>query len=163
MLAIRSILVPTDFSEGSAAAYHFAVALARDHGARLFVVHVKPPPTIVYGSGVVPPEPEDADAQLEKRLHTWEKVDPRVPTEFRLIEGDAIPELLDLAEETNCDLIVLGTHGRGGLKRLLMGSVAEQIVRRAPCPVLTVKMPDEAHHLQETAPLAEVPVAQLAE
>src|SRR5262249_60327401 len=100
------------------------VAVARAHGAKLLVVHVKPPPAIVYGAGVVPPEPEDADAQLEKRLHTWEPVDPRVPTEFRLIEGDATPELLDLAGETGCDLIVLGPHGRSDLARLVMCRVA---------------------------------------
>jgi nucleotide-binding universal stress UspA family protein len=64
-----------------------------------------------------------------------------VAVEQRLAEGDPAAEILHLATDTGCDMIVLGTHGRTGLDRLLMGSVAEQIVRKAPCPVLTVKAP----------------------
>jgi nucleotide-binding universal stress UspA family protein len=155
MFPIRTILVPTDFSENSAAAFKFAQALAHDHGARLLVVHVKPIPTIVYGSGVVPPEPENAEAMLRDQLHTWQPEDPNIETEYRLIEGDAAPEILELAEETDCDLIVLGTHGRTGLTRLLMGSVAETLVRRATCPVVTVKLP-AGRRLQQT-PVGAVP------
>jgi nucleotide-binding universal stress UspA family protein len=67
--------------------------------------------------------------------------DQQVPTERRLEEGDPVTQILRVARETNCDLIVMGTHGRTGLGRLVMGSVAEQVVRKALCPVLTVKMP----------------------
>lgn len=156
MFTIRTILVPTDFSDSAAAAYQFARALARDHGARLLLVHVKPAPAIVYGAGVVPPEPEDYEAQLAARLRSWQPVDPQVPTDYRVLEGDAAPELLDLAEQVKADLIVMGTHGRTGLTRLLMGSVAEQLVRRAPCPVLTLRLPVNVPELrQEQARYAE--------
>src|SRR5262249_33247405 len=82
---------------------------------------------------------EDAKLQLRKIQAPAE-----VRVEHRLAEGDAAAEILRVARETNCDLVVMGTHGRKGLGRLLMGSVAEQVVRKAPCPVLTLKTPFEA-------------------
>src|SRR5207247_9050465 len=66
-----------------------------------------------------------------------------------LLEGDAAKEIVELARDSQCDLIVMGTHGRTGLGRLLMGSVAEQVMRRAPCPVLTIKAPIEAARSEE--------------
>jgi nucleotide-binding universal stress UspA family protein len=141
MLALRTILHPTDFSDYSAYAFRLACALARDYGARIVVLHVATPPVVVYGEGVLPPEPEGYKERLREQLHQVVSQDPKVPVEHRLVEGDAATEILRLAGETKCDLIVMGTHGRTGLGRLLMGSVAEQVVRKAPCPVLTVKTP----------------------
>jgi nucleotide-binding universal stress UspA family protein len=141
MLAIRTILHPTDFSNYSAYAFRLACALARDYGARLVVLHVAMPPVVVYGEGVLPPEPEGYKERLREQLHKVVSQDPKVPVEHRLVEGDAATEILRLAGDSKCDLIVMGTHGRTGLGRLLMGSVAEQVVRKAPCPVLTVKTP----------------------
>jgi nucleotide-binding universal stress UspA family protein len=86
----------------------------------------------------------------EKRLYREEMAgelnrlrapDARVRVEHRLEEGDTATQILRVAQETGCDMIVLGTHGRTGLGRLLMGSVAEQVLRMAPCPVLTVRAP----------------------
>jgi len=142
MLAIRTILHPTDFSEQAEFAFRLAAALARDHGARLILLHVISGSAIVYGEGVVPPlSLEDDRERWEKELHQLGVSDPSVPVEHRLKDGDPVTEILAVAEQSSADLIVMGTHGRTGLERLLMGSVAEQVVRKAPCPVLTVRTP----------------------
>jgi nucleotide-binding universal stress UspA family protein len=141
MLSIQTILHPTDFSTYSAYAFALACALARDYGARLVVVHVAMPPVIVYGEGVVPPDPEANRDRLRERLQQVVPQEPAVPVEHRLADGNAAAEILRLAEELHVDLVVMGTHGRTGLGRLLMGSVAEQVLRKASCPVLTVKTP----------------------
>ncbi|HEY1375200.1 MAG TPA: universal stress protein [Gemmataceae bacterium] len=142
MLRVRSILHPTDFSDNSAAALELAGAVARDYGARLVIVHVKPPP--VVASGVMTPEPPDPPehaAELRRRLDTCGPATPGVPVEHVMLAGDAAAEIVRLATDEGFDLIVLGTHGRTGLGRLVMGSVAEKVLRWAPCPVLTVKRP----------------------
>jgi nucleotide-binding universal stress UspA family protein len=141
MLPIRTVLHPTDFSDYSDYAFRLACSLARDYGARLVVLHVATPPMVDYAEGVIPPEPAGYKDQLRERLHQLQAGDPKVRVEHRLVEGDAATEILQVAGETRCDVIVVGTHGRTGLGRMLMGSVAEQVVRKAPCPVLTVKVP----------------------
>ena len=78
---------------------------------------------------------------LREKLRQLRPTDPKVRVEHRLVEGETATEILRLGQEMKCDLIVLGTHGRTGLGRLLMGSVAERVVRKARCPVLTVKTP----------------------
>jgi nucleotide-binding universal stress UspA family protein len=141
VLPIQTILHPTDFSDHSDFAFRLACALARDYGARLVLLHVAAQPVIVYGEGVVPPDPEEYLEALKKKLFALEVLDPSVRAERRLKEGDPVTEILAEARETNADLVVMGTHGRTGLGRLLMGSVAEQVVRKASCPVLTVRTP----------------------
>src|SRR4051812_8996929 len=119
MLAIHRILHPTDFSAPSACAFQLACALARDYGATLVVAHVGPPPA-VYGE---PPlgllEEFDPEA-LRRRLDDLTPFDPGVRIERRLLEGDTAQAILVLARAPGCDLIVMGTHGRTGLPRLLM-------------------------------------------
>jgi nucleotide-binding universal stress UspA family protein len=142
MLKIGTILHPTDFSQYSDYAWHMACALARDYGARLVLLHVKPLPAVIYGEfGTLPPEPYDQVHVLEEKLAQLQPTDPGITVERRLVEGEAASEIIRMAEEEGCDLIVMGNHGRTGISRLLMGSVAEQVVRKAPCPVLTVKSP----------------------
>jgi nucleotide-binding universal stress UspA family protein len=142
MFDIHTILHPTDFSARSELALRLACALARDHRARLVLLHVVPRPVIVSSEGVVPPPPvEDYRERAEEELHRLEVLDPAIQVEHRLEEGDAVIEILAVAEDTAADLIVMGTHGRTGVGRMLMGSVAEQVVRKAPCPVLTVRTP----------------------
>jgi len=138
MLSIHTILHPTDFSEQSQFAFRLACALARDYGARLVVLHVVPIPLpLYYGEGMVLPDPDELVAAAREELQRLD-----VPGEcVRLERGAAAAEILRVGQEIHTDLIVMGTHGRSGLGRLLMGSVAEQVVRRAPCPVLTVKTP----------------------
>ena len=142
MLSIRTLLHPTDFSERSQYAFRLACSLARDYGARLILLHVGRQPVITPVGGVVPPEPERCEEELTEQLHKLEAQAPQLRVESRLaMAGDPAAEILRVAQETPCDLIVMGTHGWTGLGRLLMGSVAEQVVCRAACPVLTVKVP----------------------
>jgi nucleotide-binding universal stress UspA family protein len=128
---------PADFSDNSQAAFRLACALARDYEARLLVLHVSTP-FVAYGEGVVTAPPPDFTEELRARLQKIRPGDPRVTVEHKLVEGDPAAEILRVAREAGCDLILLGTHGRTGPSRLLMGSVAE-VVRRASCPVLAVK------------------------
>ncbi len=158
MLPIQTILHPTDFSAHSDYALRLACALARDHGARLVLLHVAAPPTAVYGGDILIPAPPDSHDEERQRLDRLQVPDT-VPTERHLVEGDAATRILDVAEKTGSDLIVMGTHGRTGLARLLMGSVAEQIVRKAPCPVLTVKTPFPAASPASGAPREETIIA----
>jgi nucleotide-binding universal stress UspA family protein len=141
MLAIRTVVHPTDFSERSDFAFRLACSLAHDYGARLVVLHVAEPPMAVATEGVLIPPPAFDLEPLRARLQQLRPSDSKVPVEHRLVQGDAATEILRVAGEAKCDLIVMGTHGRTGLGRLLMGSVAEQVVRKASCPVLTVKTP----------------------
>jgi len=140
MLPIRTILHPTDFSEPSDYALRLAVALARDHGARLVLLHVAAPPPAFYSEAILIPAPPDPHEEERQRLDRL-AVPGEVPTERRVVEGSPAEEVLRSAEDLGVDLIVMGTHGRTGLARLLMGSVAELVVRKAACPVLTVKTP----------------------
>ena len=139
----RKVLFPTDFSTCGDAGLHQATALARDSGATLLIVHVQEP-AVAYGGGEMyygVPEP-DRDALLGM-LKRVVPPDASVPYEHRLITGDPASAIVRLAEAEQADLIVMGTHGRTGLKRMLMGSVAEAVVRRAPCPVFTMKQPEQ--------------------
>jgi nucleotide-binding universal stress UspA family protein len=155
MLPIHTILHPTDFSDRSRHALHLACALARDHGARLVVLHVEPIHYLGLSEGAIPPDPGVILAQAKEQLERLEIPDPNLRSERHFAEGDPAKEILRAAREVASDLIIMGTHGRTGLSRLLMGSVAEQVVRRAPCPVLTVKDPVPAAELAvEPAALA---------
>jgi nucleotide-binding universal stress UspA family protein len=153
MLPIRVILHPTDFSENSVYAFRLACSLARDYGARLVVLHVAEPPVIVPVDGMAAiPVPIDRE-QLLIQLRSWQARETNVRVEHRLAEGDPAAAIVRNAAELGCDVILMGTHGRTGVGRLLMGSVAEQVLRRAPCPVVTVKTP----HPQAQAPKEGVP------
>jgi nucleotide-binding universal stress UspA family protein len=143
MLPIQTVLHPTDFSERSDYAFRLACALARDYGARVIVLHVWSPPAAVFGDvASVPPLPAGYyPAATEEKLSRIQSPDPAVRVVHRLEEGEPVATILAVAEGAKADLIVLGTHGRSGLSRLLMGSVAEGVVRKATCPVVTVKTP----------------------
>jgi len=145
MLAVKTVLCATDFSECSAFAFRLACALARDYGARLVVLHVVPTTMGgAYGEGIYLPVPEDYLNEMHDALNKLQPHDQRVVTEHRLEVGEPVPTILRIAAESRAEVIVLGTHGRTGIGRLVMGSVAEKIVRKAPCPVLTVKKPTAA-------------------
>jgi len=156
MLPINTILHPTDFSTHSEHAFSLACSLARDHGAKLIVLHVVPPPQMVVYEGmpVSQPAPNLYRDGADERLRKIKPADPAIHCEHRLEEGPAAPEILRVAEEVKADLIVMGTHGWTGLARLLMGSIAEKVVRKALCPVLTLKAPFEASK-QRTEEIAE--------
>jgi len=149
MLQFRSILHPTDFSPNSAEAFRFACALARDCEARLIVVHaVEPAPAMVGEAALVPYELEELREQARRKLDELRPTDPDIRMETMVRDGPAPAVILDAADEFGADLIVMGTHGRTGLKRLFLGSVAELVLRRAHCPVLTVKEPAHASNMR---------------
>ena len=135
----NKILFPSDFSHTGDAALEMATALARDAGATLVIVHVEEHP-MAYGG---PEVYYTAIADLHRMLEDIKPADLQVPYQHRLITGKPASAIARLAEDENIDMIVMGTHGRSGLSRLLMGSVAEAVVRHAKCPVLTYKQPAE--------------------
>jgi len=142
MLHLETILHPTDFSPASEYAFRLACSLARDHGARLLVVHVAPP-ILAYGE-LVPLPPVNYRDLVWEEFHKLEETEPWVRTlrlDTKLFEGEPAEKIVAAAKESKADLVVMGTHGRTGLRRILMGSVAEEVLRLAPCPVLTVKAP----------------------
>jgi universal stress protein A len=141
MLRIATILHPTDLSPRSETAFLFACSLARDHGGRVIVLHVAERPLVAPGSAMIHPPPGGVLEAIEEQVRGVKPPDPTVPVEYRLEEGDPVEEILRVARECHSDLIAMGTHGRTGLAHLLLGSVAEQVVRRATCPVLVVKTP----------------------
>lgn len=136
----KKILFPTDFSTASDAGLAHAASLARESGARLLILHVEEPPMAYGGGELYYGVPNPDNAALLKMLQDVVPTSD-VPYEHRLVVGDPASEIVRVAEEEKVDLIVLGTHGRTGLRRLLMGSVAEAVLRRAPCPVFTFKEP----------------------
>jgi nucleotide-binding universal stress UspA family protein len=135
---IRVILHPTDSSDVSEAARRVARSLARDHGARLVLLHVLPF-DIFTNELAVPVDPREYRAALERLGKYLDGPDLKYPVETRVSQGDAADEILRTAREIGADLIVMGTHGRTGLSRLLMGNVAESVLPEADCPVLVVK------------------------
>ena len=140
MLPITSVLHPTDFSDRSEPAFHIARSLARDYAAKLYLLHVVP-----YTSfGALEGAPSDAperEREAKQMLHKLAAEVPGVPVETAVVLGQAAEDTVAFAAKHKIDVIVLGTHGHTGLSRLLMGSVAEHVLRDAPCPVLTVRKP----------------------
>jgi universal stress protein A len=147
-MATPIVLFPTDFSHTGDAALKMATSLARDRKAKLLIVHVEEPPAAYGGGEMYYGMPDPVTEDLQRMLVEVKPDDPAVPFEHRLITGDPASAIPRLADEEGVELIVLGTHGRTGLLRLLMGSVAEAIVRRAKCPVLTVRQPDQAQEFE---------------
>ena len=135
------ILFPTDFSHTGDAALEMATSLAKESNATLIIAHIEEPP-IAYHGGWYYGVPEPSRDQVLSMLHKVKPTDEQVAHEYRLESGDPAEAVVRLAKEEGVDLIVLGTHGRTGVSRVLMGSVAEEIVRKAECPVLTYKKPE---------------------
>lgn len=149
MLTWNKIIYPTDFSSAAEAAFDTAQRLARDSESLLLIVHVVEPVVAATPGTVAPPvtlggtDLSDTQQQaIDEAREELQKVvpsDPAIRFEHRLIDGLASDGILNLVDEEQADLIIMGTHGRTGLKRLLMGSIAEKIVRHASCPVLTLR------------------------
>jgi nucleotide-binding universal stress UspA family protein len=142
MIALRQILLPTDFSEASTAALTYARAFAGIFQASLHILHVVED---VYAAWeAVPFILEDiekgAKLQLDALLTKAEQEQFR--SQSVVCRGSPFVEIVRYAREHEIDLIVMGTHGRGPIAHMLMGSVAEKVVRKAPCPVLTVRHPE---------------------
>jgi nucleotide-binding universal stress UspA family protein len=149
MIDLHRILVPTDFSKSSANALTYGSAFADKFGAELYLLHVVQdlalfvPEAIMLAPPMVPPVEQfvaAARAALDRAVRDLATANVRIIPE--VAEGTAFEEIIRFAREKNIDLIVMGTHGHTGLKHLFLGSVAEKVVRRAPCPVLTVRHPE---------------------
>ena len=141
------ILCPVDFSEFSDAALATAVPLARDQEGSLYLLHVvEPIPPM--GAGHTGVAFTDRDMrELQSRLNDTLSNVEDVPIERYMEYGEPSDQIVDFANEHDIDLIVMGTHGRSGISRVAMGSVAERVVRRATSAVLTVKQPTDALQL----------------
>jgi nucleotide-binding universal stress UspA family protein len=150
VISLKNILLPTDFSEPSDVAVRYAKALAENFGSSLHVLHVLEESNLTWvaSEGFTPPLGLDvrgeveksARERLERALTDAERQKYRARLVFRV--GNPFVEIVRYAREENVDLIVMGTHGRGLIAHMLLGSVAERVVRKAPCPVLTVRHPE---------------------
>jgi nucleotide-binding universal stress UspA family protein len=138
---IRRILHPTDFSVRSETALHLASWLAREYKAPLTVLHVVERPAVVFGEAIVDVSSEIDAATAKRRLAEMKPTVPVHQFKTELREGDPGTQVLEAAKADHSDLIVIATHGRTGFGRLLMGSVAEHVLRNAPCALLSVKTP----------------------
>lgn len=162
---IQSILFPADFSKSSEAALHYASSLAKETGAKLHIVHIGDESTAYLagygGFAQVPDLPQQIEKQNRAALKETKPTVPDVDYESHYLSGIADREIVDFADREGVDLIVMGTHGRTGVSRLLMGSVAEGVLRRANCPVLTVKQPfKESEETSESTPADAQPGTQ---
>jgi nucleotide-binding universal stress UspA family protein len=150
MITLKKILVATDFSEPSEAALAYGRELARNFGSTLIVAHVVDNAFTgaVGADGFVFSDPrlqQDLEATARRRIELLLSDEDRavLAAEAAVIVSNAPAyAIVDYARKANVDLIVMGTHGRGAVAHLLMGSVAERVVRLAPCPVLTVRRPE---------------------
>jgi nucleotide-binding universal stress UspA family protein len=132
VINIQRILYATDFSSYSNQAYFHAITLAESHEASLTILFVYNPER---------EEGRESRSYWREQLEQIRPVNPHIPVRHVFREGDAAEEIVNYAAEAGMDVVVMGTHGRTGLERLLMGSVAEKVMREAACSVLVVKLP----------------------
>lgn len=140
----KSILVPTDFSDLSAPALDYASMLSTAFNARILLVHVVKRPVFLPTSAVTPAAVQASEKEIDEWvLKNLGRLQERVPGDVvvatRRLEGEPAAEIVDLATKEATDLILMSSHGRTGLRRALLGSTAEKVLRNAPCAVLCVK------------------------
>ncbi len=147
-MKIEKILFPTDFSEGSYHALPYVVDLAKHYNAKLYIIHVIHDIFKATDSHI----PHISSDEIYKEISDWagkeiekccvEALRGLQNVEKMVLKGVPYEEIIKLAEKEEADMIVIGTYGRKGLERLLFGSTAEKVVRNAPCPVMTVRLPE---------------------
>jgi nucleotide-binding universal stress UspA family protein len=140
------VLVPTDFSESARHALSYGMSFAREYGAQLVLLHVVENLTVGYASDLFPVPMAEVFQEISgyartelAKLGTLAR-EKGVEAEEHVAQGKPSAEIIRFAAERQVDMIVLGTHGKGMLDQALFGSTTERVVRRAPCPVLTVRM-----------------------
>lgn len=139
---MKTILHPTDFSECSDMAFDLAASLAEKFNARLLLLHVYPPTTLSAGVEDLVMPPDFYRESLETDLREYDRRRPTLDIEHLLVSSVRVADtILQVARDTGCETIVMGSHGRTGLTRLLMGSTAEKVQRGAGCPVAIVRHP----------------------
>jgi nucleotide-binding universal stress UspA family protein len=138
-ISIKNILYATDFSPAAGAALPYVLGLAQRYGARVHALHVRhPSPFPIAGPEAMVQIMETLDEQAKLDCESMQEMLAGVPHEVLSTEGDIWPNIAEKLDESNIDLIIIGTRGRTGIGRAVLGSVAEEILRRSPCPVLTV-------------------------
>jgi universal stress protein A len=140
-IQLKNILVPLDFSETSLKSLQYAVAFAKQFGAKLTLLHVVQAPVYTVDFSYYPPLRPDQLAGVENQLEEirTRQIPAELLVDIVVRESLVFDGILELAREIGADLIIATTHGHTGLKHLMLGSTAENIVRRAPCPVLVVR------------------------
>ncbi|HUG17786.1 MAG TPA: universal stress protein [Planctomycetaceae bacterium] len=142
MIQFKQILVPTDFSEPSQTATRYALELAKKFGSKVHLLYVIEDPMFSFPAfGGYSPDTSELEAYAKAGLDSWiaDEDAAGLQIERRFVHGSAFLSILRDSSQHNIDLIVMGTHGRGFTHHLLMGSVAEKVVRKATCPVLTIR------------------------
>jgi nucleotide-binding universal stress UspA family protein len=145
-MEIKKIVFATDFSESSVNALRYAVDLAKQYGARLYFLHVLY--DVAKTSGWYVPHVSMDEMYKDMEKSAREELEKLFVDEMRgyedieriVLKGTPHEEIVTYAEEQNIDLVVIGTHGRKGIDRMIFGSTAEQVIRNAPCPVLSVRL-----------------------
>jgi len=147
-MKIEKILFPTDFSQGSYHALPYAVDLTKYYNAKLYILHV------IYdiATAAYSHVPHISMDEFYKELSEWaqkeietcciEEIRGLTGVEKVVLKGVPYEEIIKFAAKEKIDMIVIGTHGRAGLERFIFGSTAERVVRKAPCPVMTVRLPE---------------------
>lgn len=147
MINLKKVLVATDFSEHSAKAIRYGTELVSNFGGELHVLHVVEPTPIMYGEGggyFTPETAAELEASALKQMTDLAvNAGDGVKVVRKVVQGHPFVEIVRYAKDEKIDLMVVGTHGRGAISHMLLGSVADKVVRKAPCPVLVVR--DEEH------------------
>jgi len=137
-ISLKNILYATDFSPAAASALPYVLGLAKGYGAKVHALHVRSPYPLIVGPEAMPQIIEAAKEQAKFEAQQLHEILSTVPHDVLVCEGDLWPAITDMVQQQNIDLIVIGTRGRTGVGRAVLGSVAEEVFRRASCPVLTV-------------------------
>ena len=155
-IALKNILFATDFSPAAEMALPYAIGLAKQYGAKVHGLHVRFPATYpIVGPEAMPQVIEAAEEQAKFEAKQLHEMLETVPHEVTVTEGDLWPSLSEIVNKQNTDLIVMGTHGRKGVSRALLGSATEEVFRKASCPVLTVG-PHVSHNTERRLAMKEI-------
>jgi universal stress protein A len=148
VIKLKKVLVPTDFSEGARQALRYGMSFAKEYGAELLLLHVVENLTVGYASDLFPVPMAEVFQEISGYAKTelaklGDEARARgLTVKEQVAQGKPSAEIIRFASEQEIDVIVLGTHGKGMLDQALFGSTTERVVRRAPCPVLTVRKPE---------------------
>ncbi len=147
-MKVERILFPTDFSEGAAHALRYAMDLTKHYNAKLHILHVVYDFASIAGSHI----PHISTDEFSREINKWamdkiekcclEEIKDIPDVEKTVVEGIPYEEIIKFAEKDKSDVIVIGTHGRSGLEKFIFGSTAERVVRKAPCAVMSVRIPE---------------------
>jgi nucleotide-binding universal stress UspA family protein len=145
----KKILFCTDFSEDAHWAFTYALQLAKRFKSKLLILHVTPEPVHPEQLSIYLPQEKLDELRISQKKEIDQQLKTRYIKKMRgfkdykavLKEGEPFVEIIQIAKKESADLIVMGTHGRSGLDHILFGSTAEKVVRKSPCPVLTIRLP----------------------